>query len=281
VGRYPSFPTEWPLGINKEGNRAVGHLSTSLSNLITSLVYSRVTYLVGGLIIIWIIGRVAGRTEGRSAKPPDMFESRFLPFSLLSLSIIFTLVILFDPWEYTSGSGRLAIPLIAQGFVWAVLLFARTNSYPAPAKIVARSVLAAALVLSMNLNVGTWLPKSGNPAEKSIAEISGIVTAAGGNKRANVCMLIDDSWEALTRFAGPLSMRPGLLRRTKTSPPEPATWSSGRRIPMRLFPAVSTQSSGIMNLAGESMSRDRTLCFKERAANTDYSPKLVGRVNYQ
>jgi len=203
VGRYPSFPVEWPLGINKEGNHAVSSLSMSLSRLVTSLRFSRATYLVAGLIIVWIIGRVSGGAQVPRVKPRDIFESRFRSFSFLSLSIIYLLILLFDPWEATSFSGRLAIPLIAQCFVWTSLLFSRTNSYSVPAKVLARGVLAAALILSLNPDVRAWIPKPGNPDEKSIAEISGLVKAAGRNGKANACILVADYWEALEGFAAP------------------------------------------------------------------------------
>ena len=203
VGRYPAFLVEWPLGINKKDHHAVSHLSATISDCFRSLVHSRAIYLVAGLVIVGVIGRVLGRAKDPNSKPADMFEARYRSFSFLSLGIIYVLIILFNPWEATFGSGRLAIPLLAQGFVWASLLFAKTYSYSTSVRILARSVLAAALILSMNPNVSTWIPQRDRPAEKSVQEIAQLVQSAGRNGKANVCVFEKDYWGAMLRFAAP------------------------------------------------------------------------------
>src|SRR6202030_4400001 len=66
----------------------------------------------------------------------------------------------------------------------------------------ARGVLVAALLLSLNPDIGTWIPKGGSPEEKSISEIAQLVQAAGGDRKANVCIVEEQYWDAL-RFAAP------------------------------------------------------------------------------
>lgn len=201
--RLPIIPTEWPLGINKAGDHAISNLAASLADCFQSLVRSRSIYLVVGLLIVWIIGRFLGRANPRSAPPGDDFEARFRPFSFLSLSIIYFLVIVFNPWEHTSGSGRIAIPLLVQGFVWAIVLFARTDSYATPAKILARCVLAAALLLGVNTDSKAWTFQRDRQAEASVDRIAQLVQSAGQSGKPNACVLERDYWEALRLFAAP------------------------------------------------------------------------------
>jgi len=202
-GRFPTFPTEWPLGINKQGGHAISHLSTSLADYFHWLVRSRSIYLATGLVIAWIILKVLGRAKDQSARAADDFETRFRSFSFLSLAIIYFLVVAFHPWEHTSGSGRFAIPLLAQGFVWAGLLFARANSYPAPAKILARCILVAALLLSLSTDPRAWTFQRDRQAEESVDRIAQLVQSAGPSGKANACILMRNYWEALRLFAAP------------------------------------------------------------------------------
>ena len=147
---------EWPLGINKEGGLAVSNLAASLGSFGQSLIDSRAIFLVVSLIAVWIIGRVHRGTDV-DGTARDLFDSRFRPFSLLSLGIIYTLIILFNPWEATFANQRIVVPLIAHAFVWAGLLFGDTRHYAAPAKILSRIVLIAGMVLSMNPDVRGWI----------------------------------------------------------------------------------------------------------------------------
>ncbi|MCL5746413.1 MAG: hypothetical protein M1541_21195 [Acidobacteria bacterium] len=195
-GRFPSFPAEWPLGINKHANVAVSNLGQSALHLFGSLFRSRVHYLVAGLIVVYAIGRL-WRVK------PHPLAKRFAPFSLVSLGIVYALILLFDPWQATSGSTRIAIPLLAQGFVWAGLLFAESSEYPAGARILARGVLAAAMVLSMNLNPRTWAPQDNSQAETDQSEIARLAAATAGSRKPNFCFLGIEYFTALHRFVTP------------------------------------------------------------------------------
>ena len=199
-GRFPKFLVEWPLGINKESKQAVSDLSTSLGNFLDSMVSSRVLYLAAGLMIVWAIGRKLGV---RSTKWNETFYSRFTPFSLLSLGIIYTLIVLFNPWEYTSGSYRMATPALAQAFVWAILLFGDTFSYPAAAKFLARSVLAAAILLGLEWDVGKWVPEDNSQAEACHAEIHRLLEDGAPGRKPLVCIVGEDYFLGLARLIAP------------------------------------------------------------------------------
>jgi hypothetical protein len=201
-GGFSSSAVEWPLGINKEGGLALSHPSASFASLLQSLVVSRAVFLVAALIVVWVIGRVHRETSVQSAKH-DLFDSRFRPFSLLSLGIIYTLIILFNPWEATFANQRMVIPLLAHAFIWAGLLFRDTLHYAARARILSRAVLIAGMVLSLNLDVRTWIYHDDSLADRSVADIAQLVKVTGRNRPANVCILKEDYWEALERFVGP------------------------------------------------------------------------------
>jgi hypothetical protein len=198
---HPSA-VEWPLGINKQGDLAVSHVAASLASFTQSLVTSRAIFLVVALIIVWTIGRVL-RETGAPSTNPDLFDSRFRPFSMLSLGIIYTLIILFNPWEATFANERMVVPLVAQAFIWAGLLYSDTSHYTTRLKVLSRIVLIAGMVLSMNLDVRTWISHDDPVEEHTVADIAQLVAASGGSRPANVCILKEDYWEALERFAGP------------------------------------------------------------------------------
>jgi hypothetical protein len=199
-GRLPSI-VEWPLGINKEGGLAVSDLAASVASFWQSLITSRAIFLAVALIIVWLIGKVHRGTGVESANR-DLFDSRFRPFSLLSLGIIYALIVLFNPWEATFANQRIVIPLLAHAFVWAGLLFNDTYHYAARVKVLSRTILVAGMVLSLNLDVRAWIYHD-DSADRSVAEIAQLVESAGRNKPANVCILKENYWEALGRFVGP------------------------------------------------------------------------------
>jgi hypothetical protein len=82
-------------------------------------------------------------------------------------------------------------------------LYSDTSRYAAPAKILGRAVLIAGMVLSMNLDVRTWVYHDNSHADRTVADVARLVEDSGENRPANVCILKEDYWEALERFAGP------------------------------------------------------------------------------
>lgn len=196
-GRFPAFPVEWPLGINKAGNNAVSSFAASWHSLYGSLSRSGAFYLVAGAALAWAAGRAP------RGKPHDALLRNFGMFSLLSLGMVYGLILVFHPWEATSGSPRMAAPLLAQGFLWAGLLFAWTSFYPAGRKLLARGALVAAMVLSMDLNVRSWVPQDNSQAERDHAGIEHLAKATAGDRKPNVCFLGIEYFTALHRFITP------------------------------------------------------------------------------
>jgi hypothetical protein len=201
-GKLPSSAVEWPLGINKEGSLAVSHPVEGFASFLQAVVDSRAIFLVAALFLVWAIGKAYGGAREPSATR-GLFDSQFRRFSLLSLGVIYTLIILFNPWEATFANQRMVIPLLAQAFVWAGLLFRETHHYPAGVKALSRSILIAGMVLSLNPDVRTWIYHGDSSAERSVAGIAELVKAAGSNRPANVCIVNENYWDALSRFAGP------------------------------------------------------------------------------
>ena len=125
--------------INKREGQAVSDLGTSLASLWSALVTSQALFMLVALIVVSVVGVLCFRKKPDVA-PLHTFASRFKPFSLLSMGIVYTLIVLFDPWEATFGNRRAALPLLEHAFVWVAILFAETSWYSQGWKAFARAM---------------------------------------------------------------------------------------------------------------------------------------------
>jgi hypothetical protein len=149
----------------------------------------------------------------------ELFDSRFRPFSLLSLAIIYALIVLFNPWEATFANQRIDIPLLGQAFVWSGLLYRDTYDFAPRARVWSRIVLITGLVLSLNLNLRTWIYRDEAHASRTVAEVAQLVASTGRSRPANVCVIKENYWEAIERFAGPTLYAQLIINpKTQTNP---------------------------------------------------------------
>lgn len=196
-GRWPDFPTEWPLTVNKQGNEAVGSLAASAKHLWQSLVSGKALYLAGAVAVAWALGGFRSRS-GR-----DPFRAVFVWFSLSSLVAMFGLIFLFDPWQATTGNTRMAVLLIEHGFIWALLAYRETGGYPGKRRMLARAVLVAGLVLGITAEGTAWRPEDHSGDRRVHAEIRGLVERLGRDRTPVVCLVEDSYWTAIRRFVAP------------------------------------------------------------------------------
>jgi hypothetical protein len=203
-GRLPSFPTEWPLMVNKEGNRAVTSLVVSLRSLWASLVSSQAVYLLAAGAAAWAIHLVAGRPAGRAVRAgPRDFENRFRRFSPLSLGIVYLLIVLFDPWQATFGVGRMSAPLLEQAFVWCLIAFSVSGTYGAAPRVLTRAVLLAGLLAGLNLQSRAWRPQTDRARKQAYAEIQRLVERSAPGRRPVVCYTGDDYFRTTSDVVAP------------------------------------------------------------------------------
>jgi hypothetical protein len=188
-GRLPTFPTEWPLMINKEGNQAVSSLAVSLDHLWKSALHSRIIYLAIAGIIGWVVHAIESRHAGMKNLPATDFAHRLKPFTLLSLAICYGLILLFDPWQFTAGSGRMYTPLIEQAFVWFLLIAAAVRAYRPAARILTMTALMGGMLASMDMRTGSWIPVWNTEKVSAYEEIAARIDHSAPGRKPMACMI--------------------------------------------------------------------------------------------
>jgi len=187
-GRLPSFPTEWPLMINKADNRAVTSVMVSLRSLWASLVSSRAVCLLAAGAVAWAVYFMEKQRTGAAGKAgPADFVAHFRRFSALSLGIVYVLIVLFDPWQITFGAGRMSAPLLEQAFLWFLIAFSASDSYRPAARVLTRVALVAGLLAGLNPQPSAWRPQVDLAKKQAYAEIQRLVESSAAGRRPVVC----------------------------------------------------------------------------------------------
>ncbi|MBN2491832.1 MAG: hypothetical protein JXQ29_13380 [Planctomycetes bacterium] len=207
LGRFPDIPTEWPLTINKESDAALSSLWGSAAHLANSLAVS------GALSLAAALGAAAAalalgsrRTAPGPAAPADpvaLAARRLAPFSLLSLAIAYGLILLFDPWQATGGSGRLSFTLLEHGFVWCAILYGASARLVASRAWLVRAILGAGLLAGLSLDRATWIPRDHAEARRQHAEIRQLVDRFAQRRLPVVAFVGDEYWSMVRRFIAP------------------------------------------------------------------------------
>ena len=200
--RFPAFPLEWPLMINKDSGQVISRFSEGGGSLWTAFVNGKTAFPIAAFIVAVVLLWLAPKAPS-VADRLSTFSARFVPFSLLSLAIIYAAILAFNPWEVTPGADRMMAPLVAQIFVWAVLLFGWLRALPGVKRILAQSVLCACLLLSVSTDPGRWrIPHE----EKTAAAYSDILATLEDTDLypgGKTCFIYDDLWDELERLAAP------------------------------------------------------------------------------
>jgi hypothetical protein len=154
------------------------------------------------LFASWLALRGRATEAARSATSANNPERLFMRFSLLSLGIIYGVIILSDPWR-PFGNPRMAAPLLAHLFLWAVVLLRLSQDQP-----VWRQRLVGTLAIGgffPNLSPGeiTWFERTHAQERRILAGVEARINAAGARNEVAVCMQQDDYWNSIPRFIGP------------------------------------------------------------------------------
>lgn len=188
-GRLPTFPTEWPLMINKEGNQAISSLAASLQHLWKSAFSSRAVYLVLAGVAAWVVHGIESRRARTENSLAADFARRFKPFTLLSLAICYSLIFLFDPWQYTEGSGRMYVPVIEQTFIWFILIAAAARTYRPSTRAITMALLMAGMLASLDTRIGSWIPVWNSAKVEAYEEVAALIDKAAAGRKPMACMI--------------------------------------------------------------------------------------------
>ncbi len=155
---WPKWPLEWPLMENAY-SLAIFDLLTNSKSLITSMIANKIHFFIIGLVIAWIAHISYFRNGRKKICPSDAFEDKFKIFSIVSLAIFYSLVLLIDPWHCGYGHIRMSTVLLSQLFIWCILFYKRTFDYPGPLKFFVTAVLVLSLCLTIFGNTKDWFVK--------------------------------------------------------------------------------------------------------------------------
>jgi len=122
----------------------------------------------------------------------------------MSLGIIYSLILLFNPWEATRANPRMVIPLLSHLFIWVLLFYNNTYNYPKALKLVTRAVLIVSLLLVVDNNKGNWVFKDYSNTKKSYLEIQNLKHFANGKPLPVIYVAEKGYWEYVSKFAGPM-----------------------------------------------------------------------------
>jgi hypothetical protein len=125
---WPSFPYEWPLGINQT---TVPHdLLVGARSLFASFSSNNVYGLILVMFLIWAAMKYFEKKTGVKTPAQEEFFEKFSRFSAISLLTIYFLVVAFDPWQCTFGNARMGFPLIEHLFIWAIIFYSQASRFP-------------------------------------------------------------------------------------------------------------------------------------------------------
>ncbi len=206
-GRFPDFPTQWPLGINKTDNQAVTDLSTTLSSLWWSLTRTKVIYFAVSVVVLWGALKASWFIKDKPNSPVDDFASSFIPFSLVSLGIIYALFILFDPFQATYGDGRMSAPLLIHSLVWSIVLFSQASAGQWAMKSLAMVVIVLGISPSIVLDRWEWKPNDYSEIKLVHQEMEEDLKRLAPDRQAPICINDDGYFEALRRLVTPTLYR--------------------------------------------------------------------------
>jgi hypothetical protein len=217
-GRFPDFPAEWPLGINKDANQGVSDLHASLASLWLSLTRTGVLYFIAGLVVLWGVLQVYRPRMERHSFPAGRLAAVFKPFSLASLGVIYALIFLFDPWEATPGAGRMSFPLLIHAFVWAIVLFAEACASHRVMKYVAVLLIFPGLAMSLNLDPLNVHARDYDQIKAVYQEVERDLDLLVPVKQDLVCISDKNYFSALRSLLPPLLYRKRLMLAQEVNP---------------------------------------------------------------
>jgi len=192
----------WPLMINTE-SKSIANFLDSFKSLNQALASGRVIFIVLGLIIIWAFKRLYLRDSKTIDSQEKTFSSKFKIFSLTSTAMLYLYIILFNPYEYTPGNPRMIIPLVSHLFIWVILFFKESFSYPRSFKIICRIILVLSLLIITRWGTRNWVVKDYSNDIKAYSEIQTMARSISKTPKPKACIYGISFWKAIDNFVAP------------------------------------------------------------------------------
>ncbi|MBU2102941.1 MAG: hypothetical protein KKF80_06050 [Candidatus Omnitrophica bacterium] len=188
--------------INQNLHVASGYF-TSLSSLGSALLSNKIHFFATGLIVVFVLITLRLKARENKVIQSDVFAARFQVFSLLSLAIIYSFFLLFDPFQCTYGNMRMGIPLLSHMFTWAGILYYKTFSCRNTLKIFSRFILILSISFTVNGQQGELFGKEYPETLKFYQQIKNLKNNVYNDTEPNVCIVAQDYWETLRIFLAP------------------------------------------------------------------------------
>ncbi len=202
-GRLPKSLVEWPLMINKD-EAAVSHLWDSLASLWRAVWDSNAAVLFISVLLAWGIIHWNAPSRGQSLRNPSgEFARRFIPFSLLSLGLVYAAIALFNPSRATFGNARMAYPLVEHLYVWALLALAATFSCRGITRYATRVLVMIGLLGSLGPHAGAWVPRESPQAKNIYPDLERLLRESSPNATPVVCFGPENIFDTYTNFVAP------------------------------------------------------------------------------
>jgi hypothetical protein len=169
-----------------------------------SLTRTGVVYLVAAFPIVWA---VIHNTKAKRPSPSDRLSASFASFSLVSLAIVYALVILFDPFQATPGASRISLPLLAQGYVWAIIVYGESTVCQRALRYAAVPLIFVALGASCRLDPLLLPVRDFTEIKQVHRQIEDDLDQMVPDSNDRVCILDADYFVALRRLLPPTFYR--------------------------------------------------------------------------
>lgn len=230
--RLPRSVVEWPLMVNTEGG-ALGSADDGFAAIWRALLSTSALWPAAAVLAGWLIIRAARK------EPAGEFLRRFAPFSLISLAITYMAVGLFNPWQATGGSGRIAAPLLEHLFIWALVVLAAAQQTTRWRGVMVRIVILGGLAACLNRDASAWLPGGDRQLPATYAKLEKAVYSSAPQGRPTVCFGPGEQFRLMDRLAAPtlyarhVLLQPGdsaaaacsvLIARPDALPPDLSGW---------------------------------------------------------
>jgi hypothetical protein len=205
-----------PMLMNKQGGQALADLPQAWKSLADGIIRSRVFILYFALLLIWAVSRFWRGFNASNPGPAGNFSRGLWPFSIVSLAIVYSLILLLDPWQATPGNSRMAIPAIEHAYVWAAVFFAISAHAGTFEKIFTRAILVVALVASAYPRPGMWSWPDYSATKDAYARIERHLEREATQEEVLICVAAGGYWDMLRDFSAP-AIYHRLLHHTDTA----------------------------------------------------------------
>jgi hypothetical protein len=203
VGRWPTFPMEWPLMYNPVASSS-GRTISSAESLRMALLGSGALPLAAALALSVTALAAWKRRRFFTLFDSSEFTRIAIRAAPIALGIVYSLILILDPWQITPGNWRAAWPLVEISFLVAPLLILAVRSAPQALRLLVTGAIVCALVAGIRPEAARVRQAENKVIQQEHAKLEQIVSAAKSGDDPSVCLMARDIWGAYRELSGPL-----------------------------------------------------------------------------